>query len=217
MKNGYGLEIPGGLSDLCDPTKTAVVIYDMQAGITPQIATGRRIVDGCRVLLEAARAVGFRIFYTRHISLPNESSGATQLRRAMIWQRKNDPTQTKSAFLPTAPSAEIVSELAPRENEVVIEKITMSAFEGTYLNIALRDLGLRAFVIVGIALEIGIEPTVRHALDLGYIPIVVADLCGSRTEELHANSLRTLSETGEVIVTSSSEWLSAVEKMANKS
>lgn len=210
MKSGYGLNIPEGLIEVCDPTRTAVLIYDMQAGITGQIATGRPIIEGCQVLLEAVRAAGFRVFYTKHISLPNASSGISQLRRAMIWQRKQDPAQTKSVFLPTASAAQIVSELAPLENEVVIEKITMSAFEGTYLNIALRDLGMSAFVVVGIALEIGIEPTVRHALDLGYIPIVIADLCGSRTDELHANSLRTLSDTGEVIVTTSSEWLSAV-------
>lgn len=35
-------------------------------------------------------------------------------------------------------------------------------------------------MIVGIALEIGIEPTVRHATDLGYIPILVDDACGWR-------------------------------------
>jgi biuret amidohydrolase len=54
----------------------------------------------------------------------------------------------------------------------------MSAFEGTPLNIALRDCGIDSFGIVGIAMEIGIEPTVRHGVDLGYIPVVVTDGCG---------------------------------------
>jgi nicotinamidase-related amidase len=48
--------------------------------------------------------------------------------------------------------------------------ITVSAFEGTPLDIALRDCGVTSFVIVGGAMEIGIEPTVRHGADLGYIP-----------------------------------------------
>jgi nicotinamidase-related amidase len=51
-----------------------------------------------------------------------------------------------------------------------------SAF--TPLDMALRDCGIRAFAIVGIAMEIGIEPTVRHSADLGYIPVVVKDACG---------------------------------------
>ena len=49
-----------------------------------------------------------------------------------------------------------------------------------------------AFIIVGIALEVGIEPTVRHALDLGYIPIVVADACGSRDKAAAKRALDSL-------------------------
>jgi nicotinamidase-related amidase len=44
----------------------------------------------------------------------------------------------------------------------------MSAFEGPPLDIALRDCGIDTFAVVGIAIEIGIEPTVRHGADLGY-------------------------------------------------
>jgi nicotinamidase-related amidase len=47
------------------------------------------------------------------------------------------------------------------------------------LDIALRDCGVNAFIIVGIATEIGIEPTVRHGADLGYVPIIVTDACGA--------------------------------------
>jgi nicotinamidase-related amidase len=61
----------------------------------------------------------------------------------------------------------------------VIDKITMSAFEGTPLDIVVRDCGVRAYLIVGVALEVGIEPTVRHSADLGCIPIVVRDACGA--------------------------------------
>jgi nicotinamidase-related amidase len=40
----------------------------------------------------------------------------------------------------------------------------MSVFAGTPLEMALRDLGIRAFAIAGVALEIGIAPTVWHAV-----------------------------------------------------
>jgi biuret amidohydrolase len=92
-----------------------------------------------------------------------------------------------------------VPELEPHDGEVIIDKITMSAFEGTFLHLAMRDAGIDSFLIAGIALEIGIEPTVRHGPDLNYIPVVVSDACGSKTEELKDRSLATLNETGEVL------------------
>lgn len=44
---------------------------------------------------------------------------------------------------------------------------------------ALRDCAIVALGIVGFVLEIGIEPTVIHGADLGYVPLVSSDVCGS--------------------------------------
>ena len=189
----------------------AILIYDMQVGIVSQIDGGDRIVKGCQMLIGTARAAGYRVFYTRHIFLPHRSAGVGQLRRAMIWQRQQDPLKTKPAFLPSSETAQITLPLGPLETEVVVDKITMSAFEGTYLNIALRDLGMQAVAIAGIALEVGIEPSVRHALDLNYVPVVVSDLCGSRTEELHRRSIESLKSTGEVLIMSSQDLISQLK------
>ena len=68
----------------------------------------------------------------------------------------------------------------------------MSFFVGTPLDMALRDCGVNAVAIVGAVLEIGIEPTVRHASDLGYIPIVVTDACGSVDAEWGRRTLESL-------------------------
>jgi nicotinamidase-related amidase len=184
----------------------------MQAGIVPQISNGREIVSGCQQILAAARKAGIRIFFTRHLFLPNRIAGVGQLRRAMIWQRKSDPAETKPLFTSGSPSWQIVPELSPQEDEAVIDKITMSAFEGTYLDLAMRDAQLQVFIIAGIALEVGIEPTVRHGLDLNYIPIVVSDLCGSKTEEVKRRSLETLEDTGEVIQVKAAEILDFLKR-----
>ncbi len=48
-------------------------------------------------------------------------------------------------------------------------------FERNGFNHWTRDLGINAFTIVGVAMEVGIEPTARHGVDLGYIPIIVTD------------------------------------------
>lgn len=67
-----------------------------------------------------------------------------------------------------------------------------------------------AMIIAGIALEIGIEPTVRHAMDLNYVPVLVADACGSKTEDLKARSLATLAETGETLAATTQEVITAM-------
>ena len=77
----------------------------------------------------------------------------------------------------------------------------MSAFAGTFLNIALRDCSINAFAIIGAAMEVGIEPTIRHATDLGYIPVVIADACGAGNEEAAERALQGLKFTGDALIT----------------
>jgi nicotinamidase-related amidase len=95
VKQAFGISVPEGLRELCAPDRCALIVYDMQAGIVPQISDGKDIVTRCVALLAAARSTGIRVFFTRHLFLPNRSSGVGQLRRAMIWQRKTDPAETK--------------------------------------------------------------------------------------------------------------------------
>ena len=192
MEHTFGLEIPLALGEVCHPHRTALIVYDMQVGIVSQIADGRQIVDRVRQVLQAAREGGYRVFFTRHMSLPNEVAGAIQLRTAMAWQHVDRVDMVKPAFLRDTPGFQITPEIAPLPSEGVIDKITMSAFEGTFLDIALRDCGINSFVIVGIALEVGIEPTVRHGMDLSYIPVVVTDACGYGNSAAAKRSLAAL-------------------------
>jgi nicotinamidase-related amidase len=83
----------------------------------------------------------------------------------------------------------------------VLDKITMSAFAGTPLDIVLRDCGITAFAIAGVAMEVGIEPTVRHAADLGYLPIVIQDSCGAGNVAAAERSLAALRYAGNTLFT----------------
>jgi nicotinamidase-related amidase len=196
MEHAFGLDIPLALTEVCHPRRTAVLVYDMQVGIVSQIANGRQVVERVRSVLQAGREGGYRVFFTRHMSLPNEVAGVTQLRTAMAWQHVDRVDRIKPAFLRDTAGFQITPELAPLPTEGVIDKITMSAFVGTPLDIALRDCGINSFVIAGIALEVGIEPTVRHGMDLGYIPVVVPDACGYGHQAAAERSLATLAFAG---------------------
>ncbi|MFI7669065.1 cysteine hydrolase family protein [Nocardia sp. NPDC049526] len=201
MQYAYGLSIPQTLADACDPTRMALIVYDMQVGIVRQLPDGDKIVQTCVQLRDAARENGFRVFYTRHMSLPPAAAGVAQLRTAMEWQRVDNPNEVNSSFPQGSPQYQLVPELTPGPNEVVIDKITMSAFAATPLDIALRDLGIDTFAIAGIALEVGIEPTVRHSLDLGYLPILVTDACGAGHPAAAERSLATLAFAGGSLTT----------------
>jgi nicotinamidase-related amidase len=196
MQHAYGLDIPTTLDELCHPQRMALVVYDMQVGIVSQISDGPKITRRVVEVIESARAGGFRILYTRHMFLPKEIAGAAQLRTAMAWQRVNQISDVKSHFLRDSAEFEIIPEISPRASEAVFDKITMSAFAATPLNIVLRDCGIGAFAVVGVAIEIGIEPTVRHAMDLGYIPVLVTDACGSGNGVAADRSLASLATFG---------------------
>ena len=59
----------------------------MRIGLVRQIPDGDKVTGRVLEVLTAARAGGYRVFFTRHISLPPAQSGVSQLRRAMAWQR----------------------------------------------------------------------------------------------------------------------------------
>jgi biuret amidohydrolase len=199
MKHSHGLDIPTTLHDVCDRQRMALLVYDVQVGICRQIKAADRIVAQIGRVLSAARAAGMRVVFTRHLLLPKAGMGVTQFRMAMAWQRKDEPDAVTPWFLRDAPSFQIVPELAPTPDEAVFDKITMSAFEGTPLMHALRDCGIVSVAIVGIATEIGIEPTARHAADLGFIPVIITDACGAGDESAAQRSLESLRFAGDTI------------------
>jgi nicotinamidase-related amidase len=196
MEHAFGLEIPHTLEEVCDSRRLVLIVYDMQVGIVSQISDGPHVTDRVAQVLDAARRAGVRVFFTRHLSLPVEVAGVAQLRTAMQWQHVETVAEVTAPFLRDSAPFQLVPELVPRKTEVIFDKVAMSAFVGTPLDIALRDCGINAFIIVGIALEIGIEPTVRHATDLGYLPIIVTDACGSGNRDAAERTLAALSFVG---------------------
>ena len=201
MQHHRNLRIPDSLADACDPDRMALIVYDMQVGVVGQLADGPQVTERVLRVLDAAREAGVRTYFTRHMSLPVELMGISQMRMAMAWQRKDRVEEVVSPFLRDSPGFELVPELAPRASEAVFDKLAMSAFEGTPLEFALRDAQVDAFAIVGVATEVGIEPTVRHGADHGLIPIVVTDACGAGNRAAAQRSLDALATAGDAILT----------------
>ena len=192
MQRAFGLDVPDTVAEMCRPGAAAVLVYDAQAGILPHVKDREALVERIREVVDAARAAGVPVFYVRHVSLPPTHVGVGALRTAMAWQRKDRAEDVTTAFPPDAPHTAIVDELAPVAGEPVFDKLGMSALVGTPLEAAVRDRGVTTLVLVGAVLEIGIEPTARHAADLGFLPVVVTDACGIVEPDAAQRSLDSL-------------------------
>ena len=214
MDQRNGLEVPETLEEICRPDRLALLIYDVQVGILGQIADADRVVEKVKQALEAARAASVRTYFTRHVTLPVELMGVAQLRMWRTWQQVERLEDVTSPFLPDAPQTQIVDELAPTAKEAVLDKLTLSAFAGTPLELALRGADVRALAIAGVATEIGIEPTVRHASDLGFIPVVLTDACAAGNAEAGQRAIETLRFLGDAVLTDVAKFSAAVSARA---
>jgi len=66
-----------------------------------------------------------------------------------------------------------------------------------------------------VVLEIGIAPTVSHGTDLGYIPIVVADACGSVDEAARQRALADINYT-QMSLTTDTATICRLLRAANR-
>jgi nicotinamidase-related amidase len=178
MQHAFGVEVPESVVEMCDPRRAAVLVYDAQVGIMAHVLDGASVLARMREVVDAARRSGTPVVFARHVSVPPSHMGVGALRTAMAWQRLERAEDVQSAFPGDADHAQLVDELRPEHGEPVFDKLGMSAFVGTPLEVVLRDRGVSTLVLVGAVLEIGIEPTARHAADLGFLPVVVEDACG---------------------------------------
>lgn len=216
MEKAFGLDIPESLEDACELNRTALLVYDMQVGIFSQLSNGDVVKTQVEKVIEASREVGLRVFFMRHMSLPKELSGVFQLKTAKAWQRVTSTDDVKPWFLRDTPGFQLIPEMSPLPSEAIFDKLTMSAFESTPLDIALRDCGITTVLIVGVATEIGIEPTVRHAADLGYIPVVVTDACGAGNEAAGQRALESMRFMGDAFFTTVEEICSLLRTKSHR-
>ncbi|MGY1697330.1 isochorismatase family cysteine hydrolase [Geodermatophilus sp. SYSU D00814] len=192
MQRAFGVDVPETVAEMCRPGAAAVLVYDAQVGILRHVRDRDGLVERIRRVLDAARAAAVPVVYVRHVSLPPTHMGVAALRTAMAWQRLDRADEVRSTFPPGAEHTAITPELAPADGEPVFDKLGMSALVGTPLEAVLRDRGVTTLVLVGAVLEIGIEPTARHAADLGFLPVVVDDACGVVDDEAAQRSLASL-------------------------
>ena len=85
--------------------------------------------------------------------------------------------------------SQLVPELTPKGDEVVVLKTTDSALTGTNLRLILHNMGIKNVVVAGIFTDQCVSSTVRSLADESFNVIVVDDCCAAATDELHQQEL----------------------------
>ena len=85
--------------------------------------------------------------------------------------------------------SQIVADIAPQGEEIVVTKTTDSALTGTNLRLVLHNLGISQVVCCGIFTDQCVSSTVRSLADESFSVIVVEDACAAASDELHRHEL----------------------------
>jgi nicotinamidase-related amidase len=185
-----------------DPAKTAVLAIDTHRGhLDPEIATmpvaaavAADVVDSSRRLLEATRAAGiataFLVMHNRMIG------GQSEYLRNPWWREIEADRQSLTPDLPStvkghnlvgSPQTEVMPELEPAEDDVVItSKHRLSSFIDTDLESWLRARGVETVLLIGINTNTCVQCAAFEAFNRDYAVVVVSDCVHSMYgDDLH--------------------------------
>lgn len=205
-------------------SQTALIVIDMQrdfcapdgyvAQLGEDIAPLRAALGPAAAALSAARAAGMRVFHTRQGYRPDLSD-------MPAWRRKQGTIVGQAGPLGRVlirgePGFQIVPEVAPREDEPVIDKTASGAFTDTDLDRVLRTAGVQALAFAGLTIDVCVHTTLREAKDRGYQCLLVEDACGAINPFLHDWAIQSVKVEGGVFgsVTDSAGFIKGVQTRA---
>ena len=176
-----------------DPKRTALLVQDMQNDViieggafadsgSPQHADEQNVVENVRRLAEAARRRGVMVIHVWYIVEP----GAPGLKlNAPLYEGVADNKAMVRGGWGAAP----VAGLEPQAGDFIVEKMRMSAWEGTRLETILKSDARDMIVVTGAWTNMSVEHTARTGADKGYFMIVPEDCCSTMNAEWHNASI----------------------------
>ena len=192
MKVSGNLTIFDNLGEIADPKHTALVLWDCQNALVNNIFNREDYLASLKALLAAARRREIPVIYTKITPLPAGFQSAWTIYQNMKRFKVDDPAKLPVFMKPGSPEAEINSELAPREGEIVLNKHGPNIFYGTDFGQLMRFRGVQTILFTGIATEYGVEHSAREASIRGFYTIVVSDCVSSSDREKHEMALKIL-------------------------
>ncbi|MEU7133291.1 hydrolase [Streptomyces sp. NPDC046261] len=155
--------------------KAALVVLDVQQGILGlplQPHPADRVVDNSARLARAFRAAGLPVVL---VNVAHGPDGGAALRpRADV---PHNPPVLHPRYSALAP------ELAAHPGDLLITKRQWGAFTGTELDLQMRRRGIDELVLTGVATNLAVESTARHAYEHGYHVVVAEDATSTFSAE----------------------------------
>ncbi|OZM77444.1 cysteine hydrolase family protein [Pseudonocardia sp. MH-G8] len=181
----------------------ALVVGDLQVGITRDYAFSRRVLPPVAALLPRARAAGVLPVFVRTAFRPNRTDLAetNPLITAFF--------DTGDAFREGAPETEVDPALVRDAGDVTVLKRRASAFAGTDLDLVLRARGIDEVVLTGVATSAMIAATAYAAADRDYRVTVLQDCCADADDDLHDAFVRSIFPARGMAVVLSQDWAPA--------
>ena len=174
-----------------EPDRTALLVIDLQKGeynpdkiaAEPQNAylferIREVVIPNGQKLLAACRAAGVEVIYTVVESLTLDGR-----------DRSLDYKISGIFFPKGAWGAEVLDELKPLANEIVIPKTSSSLFNSTNFEYVLRNLGVEYVMVMGILTDQCVETAVRDGCDRGFMMTLLDDACATSSEQRHKEAL----------------------------
>jgi nicotinamidase-related amidase len=142
----------------------------------------RMVIPNVNKLQESARARGLEVIHVRVATITRDGRDNTVRYKTM---GSGSPHNTKDA--------EFIPEVAPQGDEIVISKVTSSAFNSTNIDRILRNVGIENLIVVGVVTNGCVESTVRSAAELDYGVYLVEDATAAMAPQLHEHSILSMS------------------------
>jgi nicotinamidase-related amidase len=192
-----------------DLSRTALVVIDMQrdflepggfgASLGNDVSLLRSAIAPCQAILAAARSAGLLVIHTREGHLLDLSDAPpAKVMRGKPELRIGSPGPMGRILIRGEPGHAIIPELAPLDDEVVIDKPGKGAFYSTSLGDVLQAQQIENLLVCGVTTEVCVHTTVREANDRGYRCLVISDACASYFPEFHRIALAMVSAQGGI-------------------
>ena len=141
------------------------------------------VLPNVRRLQDAFRSRGLEVIHTRIQSLTQDG-------------RDRSPGHKRLGLhaAPGSKEADFLEEIAPMDNEIVINKTASGVFTSTNIGYILRNMEITGLFVMGVYSNECVSTAIRDACDLGFYVTLISDGCATVTPELQRATMITMKD-----------------------